>query len=72
MIWAVNAKTIVDDCKRKQFGIKANRKSRYNRLRSTIEKRNDLPYCDPDAVADNAFMHSLFENPRNGIPLRGV
>jgi hypothetical protein len=29
-----------------------------------MEKRKDLSYCDPDAIKDNAAIHSLIKNPK--------
>ena len=58
-IWAVNVKDIVQK-QEKTF----DNNTKIRRLVEAIRNNHDLPYCDPDAIRDNAIVHHLIEVPK--------
>ncbi len=68
-IWAVNATQTVADYESKKA--KFDFSPKYKEILDRIEGRNDLPYCDTDAIADNVATLYLFENPQKMILASG-
>jgi hypothetical protein len=57
VMWAVNTGAILDNCPPFEDN------TRVQEIAADIKKRNNLPYCDPDAIMDNAIVHHLIEDP---------
>jgi len=61
-VWAVNATQIVRHYTSKKTDFEQNPK--YQEILEKINRHNDLPYCDPDAIIDNAVTLFAFEFPQ--------
>lgn len=61
-VWAVNATQIVRRYTSKKTDFEQN--SKYQDILEKINRHNDLPYCDSDAIIDNAVTLFAFEVPQ--------
>lgn len=63
VIWAVNTKPILDY----HNGITYNKAFEETDVYNNIVERKDLPYCEDDAIRDNALVHNLIKDDKPAL-----
>lgn len=64
-LWAVNATEIVHEHERKKTDFEQHHS--YKKILEKINRLNDLPYCDTDAILDNALTLLLYKYPKSKV-----